>query len=299
MNVPTPAAAPVPRLPPSLRGALWMLGSAACFGVHGPIVRVLSYQLDPMVISFGRSVILLLVLSPFLMRAGRHSLATSQPLLMALRGTASAAGLLLLIYAQAHMPLARVTALTFTAPLFATVGAALILRETVGFSRWAATLVGFAGTLVILRPGADSVEWLALAPLGAAFFVAISNVTAKSLSASHGPTTLVAWVAISSVILTAIPAAFVWDWPDAAGWAWLVALGCVTAGAHQCLVRSLAAADASAVMPYDYTRLLFTAALGWYAFGEVPALTLWIGAGIIIAVTIYNARSESRAARRV
>ena len=116
------------------------------------------------------------------------------------------------------------------------------------------------------------------------------------LNDSHGPTTLVAWVAISSVILTAIPAAFVWDWPDAAGWAWLVALGCVTAGAHQCLVRSLAAADASAVMPYDYTRLLFTAALGWYAFGEVPALTLWIGAGITFAVTIYKARSESRAA---
>jgi drug/metabolite transporter (DMT)-like permease len=275
-----------------------MLGSAACFGVHGPIVRVLSYQLDPMVISFGRSAVLLLVLSPFLMRAGRRSLATPQPLLMALRGTASAAGLLLLIYAQAHMPLARVTALTFTAPLFAIVGAALVLRETVGLSRWVATLIGFVGTLIILRPGTDSIEWLVLAPLGAAFFVAISNITAKSLSANHGATTLVAWVAISSVILTAIPAAFVWSWPDLAGWGWLIALGCVTAGAHQCLVRSLTVADASAVMPYDYTRLLFTAVLGWYAFGEVPAATLWLGAAIIVAATIYNARSESRAARR-
>lgn len=286
------------RLSANLRGALWMLASAACFGVHGPIVRELSYQLDPMVISFGRSVVLLAVLAPFLMRDGWRSLATSQPLLMGFRGLASAGGLMLLIYAQAHMPLARVTALTFTAPLFAIVGAALVLRERVGASRWIATLVGFAGTVIILRPGVDGIEPIALAPLGAALFVAMSNLTAKSLSASHGATTLVAWVAICSVVLTAVPALFVWSWPDLAGFGWLAALGCVTAGAHQCLVRSFAVADASAVMPYDYTRLLFTAAIGWYAFGEVPATTLWIGAAIIVGATIFNARQEARAARR-
>lgn len=287
-----PAA--VPRLSPELRGALWMLGSAACFGVHGPIVRVLSFQLDPMVISFARSVFLLLVMAPFLIRTGRHSLATPQPAMMAFRGLASAAGLVLLIYAQAHMPLARVTALTFTAPLFAVVGAALVLRETVGVTRWLATLIGFAGTLIILRPGADDLELLALAPLGAAVFIAASNLTAKTLSANHSANTLVAWVAIWSAAITFVPALFVWSWPDAAGFGWLLALGCMTAGAHQCLVRSLTIADASAVMPYDYTRLLFTAAIGWYAFGEVPAVTMWIGAAVIVAAAVYNARYESR-----
>ena len=291
------AAVRPPRLSAPLRGILWMLGSAACFGFHGPIVRVLSYQLDPMVISFARSIFLLLLLSPFLIHTGWRSLATAQPVLMSVRGCLSAVSLMLMIYAQAYMPLARVTALTFTAPLFSTLGAALILRETVGAGRWAATLIGFAGTLVILQPGADTLEWLTLAPLGAALFISASNLTAKKLSSSNSANTVVAWLAIWSAGLTLVPALYVWNWPDLAGWGWIFALGCVTAGAHQCLVRSLTAADASAVMPYDYTRLLFTAAIGWYAYGEVPATTLWIGAAIIVGATFYTARRETRAAR--
>ncbi|MEK9661279.1 MAG: DMT family transporter [Alphaproteobacteria bacterium] len=287
-------AAAAAQLSPSLRGALWMLGSAVCFGMHGPIVRVLSFQLDPMVISFARSIFMLVIIAPFLVRNGRASLHTSRPVMIALRGLVSACGLMLMIYAQAHMPLARVTALTFTAPLFAVLGAAFILRESVGFSRWAATLVGFAGTLVILRPDSGDIELLALAPLGAALFIAMSNLMAKTLAADHGASTLVAWVAIWTAIITFFPALSVWSWPDLAGFGWLLALGCVTAGAHQCLIRALAAADASAVMPYDYTRLLFTAAIGWYAFGEVPAISMWAGAAIIVAATIYNARRESR-----
>lgn len=286
------------RLSGSLRGALWMLGSACCFGFHGPIVRVLSYQLDPFVISFARSVFMLALLAPFLIRGGRRGMTTTRPVFMATRGLVSAGGLMLMIYAQAHMPLARVTALTFTAPLFAVLGAALVLRETVGVSRWIATLVGFAGTVIILRPGADGIEWLTLAPLGAALFIAMSNLMAKSLAADHGANVMIAWVGISSAVITAVPAWFTWSWPDLAGFGWLLALGGVTAGAHQCLVRALKAADASAVMPYDYTRLLFTAALGWYAFGEVPAATMWLGAAIIVGATIYNARLEARAARR-
>jgi drug/metabolite transporter (DMT)-like permease len=297
LSVATGALASFTRLPASLRGALWMLGSACCFGFHGPIVRVLSYQLDPFVISFARSVFMLALLAPFLIRGGRRGMATTRPVFMATRGLVSAAGLMLMIYAQAHMPLARVTALTFTAPLFAVLGAAMVLRETVGISRWIATLVGFAGTVIILRPDADGIEWLALAPLGAALFIAMSNLMAKSLAADHGANVMIAWVGICSAVITAVPAWFTWSWPDLAGFGWLLALGCVTAGAHQCLVRALKAADASAVMPYDYTRLLFTAALGWYAFGEVPATTMWLGAAIIVGATIYNARLESRAAR--
>ncbi len=292
-----PAVTPRPRFSAPVRGTLWMLASAVCFGVHGPIVRTLSFQLDPMVISFARSIFLFVLLAPFLIRTGRTSLATAQPVMMAVRGLASAAGLMLLIFAQAHMPLAKVTTLTFTVPLFATIGAALFLRETVAASRWTATLVGLVGVAVILQPGVDAFEPLALAPLGAALFIAVSNLTAKSLSATHSANTLVAWVAIWSAALTLVPALFVWSWPDLAGWGWLLVLGIITAGAHQCLVRSLTVADASAVMPYDYTRLLITAFFGWYIFGETPALTMWIGAVIIVGATIYNARSETRAAR--
>ena len=195
------------------------------------------------------------------------------------------------------MPLAEVTALTFAAPLFATIGAALFLREHVGASRWMATLIGLAGVLVILRPDTGAVDWLVLAPLGAALFIAMSNLMAKTLSVRHSANTLVAWVAIWSAAITLVPALLVWSWPNLVGYGWLLALGAVTAGAHQCLVRAFVAADASAIMPYDYTRLLFAASFGWYLFGEVPVLTMWVGAAIIVGVAIYNVRSESVAAR--
>jgi drug/metabolite transporter (DMT)-like permease len=95
-----------------------------------------------------------------------------------------------------------------------------------------------------------------------------------------------------------VPALFVWDWPGAIGWLTLVSVGVCATGGHLCFNRAFAAADASAVLPYDYLRLLFVAVFAYWLFGEMPDQWTWIGAGVIVAANIYIAQREASLARQ-
>jgi drug/metabolite transporter (DMT)-like permease len=191
------------------------------------------------------------------------------------------------------MPVADATAFTFTAPLFATLGAALVLKETVGPRRWAAVGVGFLGMLVILRPGAGALEGAAFVALAAALFMAAAKLTVKSLSRTEMPDTIVLYMGLFMTPVSLVPALFVWQWPSWTALAWLVLVGGLASVAQRAMARSFAAADASAVMPLDFSRLIFAAALGWLVFGEAPDAWTWAGAGVIFAATWYTARREA------
>ncbi len=286
------------RLPSPVRGAIWMLGAAFFFATHGPLVRMAAADIDPLAIAFFRSALLFIVVLPWLLRGGGAVLRTKRPGAQVLRSIFSMSGLVFLILAQANLPLAEVSALTFAQPLFATVGAALILRETVRARRWVATFIGLAGVWIILRPGFEVVDPLFILPIAAAALVAASNLMIKSLSADDSPNTVVAWLIVMSVPVTLVPALFAWSWPALPTFGWLALLAGAGLIAHQCLTRSFAAADASAVLPYDYMRLVVTAALAFWAFGEVPTIWTWIGAAVIVGAVVYIARREAAAARR-
>jgi len=284
-------------LPGGLRGVLWMLAGAFFFAAHGPLVRLASVDVDPLVVAFLRSLALFFLMLPWIVAHGRQAARTHRPVEHVLRAATSLVGLVLLVLAQANLPLAEVSAISFAAPLFGVFGAALVLRETVRARRWIATLVGFAGVWIVLRPGLADVDPLYALPLVSAVFVAVSNLMTKSLSRTESATAIVAWLAVLSVPLTLVPALFVWSWPSAVTLLWAALLGVAGFGAHQCLSRALAAADASAVMPYDYMRLVITATMAYAIFGEVPAIWTWIGGAVIVGAVVYIARRESQAAR--
>lgn len=284
-------------LPGGLRGTLWMLAAAFFFASHGPLVRLASVDLDPLVVAFLRSVALFALMLPWIVAHGREAVRTRHPVGHFVRAATSLVGLVLLVLAQANLPLAEVSAISFAAPLFGVFGAALVLRETVRARRWIATLVGFAGVWIVLRPGLAGVDPLFVLPLVSAVFVAVSNLMTKTLSRTESATAIVAWLAVLSVPLTLVPALFVWSWPSAWALLWTGLMGIAGFGAHQCLSRSLAAADASAVMPYDYMRLVITATLAYVIFGEVPAIWTWIGGAVIVGAVVYIARREAQSAR--
>jgi len=150
---------------------------------------------------------------------------------------------------------------------------------------------------IILRPGFEIVDPLFALPLISAALVATSNLMIKSLSADDAPNTTVAWLIVMSVPITLVPALFAWSWPASDTLVWLALLAGAGLIAHQCLVRSFAAADASAVLPYDYMRLVVTATLAYLAFGEVPTIWTWLGAAVIVSAVAYIARREATAAR--
>ncbi len=286
-------------IPPPVQGALWMVFSACSFAGVSVAVHALAGRIHPFEIAFFRTLFLFLFMSPLLLRSGWSVLATRNWRMQLFRSVASVAAMMTWFSALSLMPIADVTALTFTAPLFSTLGAGLLLGEKVGARRWGAVVVGFAGTLVILRPGIESLApgvWVALL---AALLMSIIPLSIKVLSRTDPPTTVVLLVALLSTPMSLVPALFVWTAPPPQTWPWLVASGLFASGVQWGMAKAYGLADVSAVLPFDFSRLVFVAVGGFLMFGEV--LDLWTAAGavIIFSATLYTARREARLARRL
>ena len=201
-------------------------------------------------------------------------------------------------YGITVVPLATATAVNFTAPLFATIAAVLVLHEDVRFRRWSAVIIGFVGVLVIMRPGSERLDANLLILLLSAATAAMNNITVKFLARSEPPSRIVAMFMLYLTPLSLIPALFVWQWPDLSTLGALVGLGCLGTIAHFSVARALATADASACAPFEFLRLPFAALVGFAWFGEITDLWTWVGAAIIAGSSIYVAHREARLARR-
>ena len=280
-----------------LQGALYMTAAAFCFSIMNIAIRIVSGELDPLEIAFFRNFFALAFMLPWLARAGLAGLATRRPGTHLWRAAMGMLAMVCWFYSIALLPLAEAVALNFTVPLFATAGAALFLGEIVRARRWAATLVGFLGIIVILRPGFAALSPAMALPVLAAVFMAMATLVVKSLSRTDSPAAIVFYMNLILTPLSLVPALFVWRWPSWSALALLVLIGLLAALSHMALTRAYTKADASAVMPFDYARLPFVAGLAFLLFGQVPDLWTWIGAAIIAGSAIYIARREAVVAR--
>jgi drug/metabolite transporter (DMT)-like permease len=287
----------VARLPPPVQAGLWMsLGGVAFAGMSG-LIRHLSGEMHPFVVAFYRSLFGLVWMVPWLIQHGGTVLRTRRRLFYTIRASFSLVSMLGSFYGVAYMAIADATAISFTGPLFATVGAALLLHETVRLRRWIATLVGFVGVLVVVRPGPETFNPVALAVLLSAAANAGSFLAVKALSRTEPPNLIVVYMVLYLVPLSLVPALFVWSWPSWSALPWLVAMGAFGTLGHLAMTRGFAAADASIVLPFDYLRLPFAAAMAYLAFGERPDRDTFLGAAIIAAASIYIAHREAQLAR--
>ncbi len=282
---------------PPARGAAWMLLAAALFAVMITLIRHLTDSLHPFQVAFLRNLFGLLFLLPWLASVGIGALRTQRLRLHFLRAGTGVVGMLCWFSALAMMPLGEAVALSFTSPLFASVLAAMVLREAAGPRRWLAICVGFLGALVILRPGVAAFTPAALLVLASACIFAISVVLVKLLLRTDSPNAAVMYMTLFLTPISLPMAALVWQWPDWQTLGIAAALGAVASSAHLCFARALKLADASAVMPLDFARLPLTALIAYFAFGERVDLWIWVGAGIIAASAVYITRHEARAAR--
>ena len=285
------------RLGPNVRGALWVLAAGLLASAMGAGIKLLGQAMDPLQLAFIRAGFGLLTVLPFMLRAGVGSLRTRHPLGHLWRGGFGALSMICGYYALAHLPLAEVTALNFTNALFLVLLAALWLGETVRLRRALATVVGFAGVLIMLRPGAG-IEFAALVIVFGAFCTALAMVALKQLLATEARVTVMFYFSVATTVISLPPALFVWQTPE---WHVLVALmfiGALGAWSQSLLMRGFAIAEASAVAPFDYARLPFTGALGYFMFGDVPTGWTLLGAAIIVGSTFYIARHEAQNARR-
>ena len=279
-----------------------MLLAALMFSGLNTTVRLASTQVPVLEVMFFRNFFNLVFMLPWLFRIGFAVLKTDRLGLHALRSGFGLTSMFLQFTALSLMPLAEATALSFTTPLFATIGMALVVGERVRARRWSAIAVGFVGVVVMLWPALAAPETLAVgAPalmmLCGSMIVGGGFTCVKLLSRTESPNVMVFYMGLFMAPVSLIPALFVWVWPSPIGWLYLIGVGTCATSAHLFFNRAFAATDASAVLPFDYTRLLIVAVFGFVLFGEMPSLWTWAGAGTIVAANIYIAQREAARAR--
>lgn len=292
-------------LPAPLVAALAMTVASLFFAGLSAFVRYLGFAMHPFEVTFFRNFAGLAFMLPWLVRHGIAPMIAGRLWLYFWRSGLGLISMLCSFTSLVLLPFEQAIALSFTTPLFATLGAALILGETVRVRRWAATIVGFIGVLVVLRPGIDQPLAASFALSGkglgvllavaAAVTSAVVTLIVKNLSRTEPSDAIVTYMVLLLTPMSLIPALPYWEWPPLAVWPAIAAMGACGSFGHMCYIRAFAMSDASAVMPYDYTRLMFAAAIGYFAFAEIPDLWTWIGAIIIAGSAIYVAHREALA----
>lgn len=282
-----------PVIPQHLKGPLWMLWSCLLFVAIWGLIRVASENMHPFVIVFYRTLFAILAFAPFLFKNGISILKTKYLGRHALRGFFSFFGTLGLFYAVAHIPLAETVAISYSAPVFAAAGMVLILKEKVHVRRITAIILGFIGVLVVLRPGFQELTPGLLAAFFGSLMLAGSLIVIKSLSSTDRPQLIALYSFLFVLPGSFLVALFFWTWPSPRDLMILIVMGILVGLAHTALARAFANAEATAVLPIDFSRMLFATILGFVAFGESVDLIAWIGAAVILGSTVFVAHREA------
>jgi drug/metabolite transporter (DMT)-like permease len=281
---------------PVVRGVGLMFVATFFFSAMHGSIRYVSATIHPFEIALFRNLFALVVVLPWFYRYGIAPLRTRRFGLRALRALFNIVAMLSFFYALSITPLPEVTALNFTAPIFATVLAALVLGEVVRARRWTAIAVGFVGTLIVLRPGFAAIGLGQILALGSAMVWSCALLVIKTLGRTDSSATIISYMGLLMVPLSLVPALFVWQWPDLASWGWLIAIGVLGGIAQYCMTESLRQADTAVVMPIDFFKLIWVALIAYLAFGEQADRYTWLGGAVIFSSTLYIAYRE-RAAR--
>lgn len=271
---------------------VFMLISTVGFAVMAMLVRALSSDIHPFEIAFFRNLFGLLVLVPWFIRYGWMPFKTSQLGVHVVRNLVQVTTVLSFFYALAITPLALATALSFIAPIFATILAILFFREMVGIRRWIAILLGFAGTYVILRPGFIPISLGPLLVIFSSVMFSISLTIMKLLSRTDSTVTITCYSASLLALFSLGPAAFFWQWPTWEQLGFLVILGLITTSAQMFFIQAMKIADMNVVMPMFFFQLIWVAAGAYLIFGETPDAYTLLGGAMVFASTFYIAYRE-------
>ncbi|MEO0797780.1 MAG: DMT family transporter, partial [Pseudomonadota bacterium] len=261
----------------SARGIAVMVISTIAFTAMHVAISAVSADLHPFQIAFFRNLFGLMIFIPVFWRSGLAVLHTDRLSLHVVRSILNVVAMLAFFSALAMSPIARVTALGFTAPLFMAVMSIVVLGERLVPVRAAALALGFAGTLIIIRPGFIPLDVGALLTVASAFVWAVCMLIIKRLSETDSSLTITAYMILWLSLFSFVPALFVWQWPEPTVWLWLSFIGLAGTVAQLLLTESLKQADATVVMPFDFLKLVWASLFGAAFFQQIPDVFTWVG----------------------
>jgi drug/metabolite transporter (DMT)-like permease len=288
------AAPSLSSLSPVARACLLMVLGTMMFAAMHTAIRYTTQHVPAAEVAFFRNVFGLVVILPLLVRHGLGVFYTRKLGLHVLRSVLNVFSMLAFFVGLSLTPIARATALSFTAPLFSALLSALLLGEVFRWRRWTAIACGFLGTLVILRPGIQALDLGALLIIGSSLLWGLAIIDIKILGRTESTLTITAYVTVLMIPLTLLPAVAVWQTPPLQMWGWLVFIGVIGTLGQIVVTDALKLADMTVLMPLDFLKLVWATFFGIVLFSEVPDFLTWVGAAIVFGSSLYIAWRESK-----
>jgi drug/metabolite transporter (DMT)-like permease len=279
------------------RGFLLALLAGVVFQCLNVTVKALVHELPPMQVAWMRWITGILCITPFALAAGRGAIHTRDLRLHGLRAIFHSSGYALWYSAVGFIPLATTAALSFTGPLFVTVGAALFLGERVYGGRWMGVLAGFAGVLVILRPGLVEPNQGALMMLASVPLIAGSNLVAKVVAGRDTPVQVVFWQTMLAAILFAPFGLWFWQETSATHWVLALLAGFFGTLGYFLITWAFRLLDISAVQPLAFLGIVWASLFDIVIFGRTADAWTYVGAAIVVAASTAIVHRE--ASRRI
>lgn len=277
-------------------GIAYMAAYAILQSLVWALVRVLSVDLSTETLFFFRNLIGVLTILPMLPKHGLSLFKTQRFTTHFWRALAAFIGGISIFYAVAHAPLGTVVAITFAAPIIASLTAIFLYKEPTTPAKLSALALGFIGVLMVVRPSLDA-EWHGIAAAAiAAVATAAAFLLVKKLSSSESSQTVVAYPFLLLLPLSGAVAAFNWTMPGVGDIALLLLMGAGFSAAQYAMVKAFSFAEASAVLPIDYLRLIAASSIGILYFGDAADVWVYSGALLILIASVMTARQRRRAA---
>jgi drug/metabolite transporter (DMT)-like permease len=281
-------------LPGNLRGILWVGLSGVMFALLNVFTLIPSQHLNPYVMAFMRYFFGTLILLPVVLKLGLpRAMRTHRLPLHLFRGAIHAGGMFLWFIGLPLTTLASITALGFTGPIFVTIGAALFLAEDVRLRRWIAVAVGFAGAMIIIRPGVGDLGLGAIVILISTPIFSTSNLISKALARTESAATIVIWQHLTIVLFAAPVALWFWQTPSWIDLLWFIAAGLCGTSGHICQQNGYQLADITLLQPIGFLSLLWNTLLGFFLFSQQPDIWTFVGAAVIFASAMYISHREA------
>ena len=270
--------------------------SIVLFSIMVIFIRKASENLHVLEVVFFRNLLAFIVMLPLLRSTGLAAIKMNNTRLFFMRGFVGAIGMIAGFTCLTLIPLAQATAISFSQPLFITIGATLFLGEIIKARRIAAIIVGVIGMLIIVQPGFNSFSFGIMLAIISALALSVNALIVKKLTITDSPQAIIMWMVIMLIPITLIPAITVWQWPSFETWLYLWGIAILGTLAHFSWTKSYVMAEITSLEPIGFIKLPIIALLGWMIFAEIPGTWTWVGGLIIFMSTIYISQREAKAA---
>ncbi|MBT4921482.1 MAG: DMT family transporter [Rickettsiales bacterium] len=274
------------------KGMCWALLSNMLMGVMLILIRIASEDYHPFFIVFFRNFFALLIMLIWVIPLGYSSLKTNQLPLYFYRSLIGVIAMMSWFYGLANLKISFATALSFTAPIFTAIAAAIYLKDKMHIRRWSAVIIGFIGTIIIINPGHNNVNHVIFVVIGSTMLWAVTAIIIKNLTKTESSTSITFYMVLFMTPMSLPFALFYWQEVYIYDWLILIAIGAISNLSYFTLTKAMSSTELSNILPIDFTKLIFVSVFAWILFDEHLTTNEIVGSAIIISSNIYIAYRE-------